>query len=545
MRHICFFLVTCAVILSLNTHAQTVYEHVSNKNIYNFLTELATEKVVTINTATRPWSRKQIRALLDEATNSKSRLSKRQQKELEFYLEDYALEGTATTAPRSKYDLFKKLPNLSTTANAPALNYADKHFKFQLRPLWGYETWIAGGEKASHQWGGLEAHATYDNWGFYANLRDNHETMRMADKMLVTPMTGGVYKGRDGGVDYSEMRGGITYNWNWGTIGLIKDHIEWGTNYHGPNILSSRAPSFARIQLELHPTPWLDFSWYHGWLVSKVTDSLRTYTNGNIERKIFRPKYMAANMFTIKPWKQIHISVGNAIIYSDIDVQPAYLIPFMFYKSIDHTISDGADNQNSQMFADISIWPVKHLHMYGSIYFDEFKKDRVTNDTVHNFISGKAGFHVSGWPLRNISFTTEYTRSNPITWKHRIPSLTYATNEFNMGHYLRDNAEEIYLDLTWKPLRGLKCYIQWWQAQKGDDKPYVDGNQAVSVPVLKNIIWKENAFTLGIDYEIVSNTRLFTEYQHRNISGESSAIYSPEIYLKGTSIIYAGFNIGF
>ena len=87
----------------------------------------------------------------------------------------------------------------------------------------------------------------------------------------------------------------------------------------------------------------------------------RSYYDSDTPREVYRPKYIAANMFTFTPWKRLNISVGNSIVYSDMNVHPAYLIPVLFYKSVDHTLNQGIDNQNSQMFFDVSSRQIKHL----------------------------------------------------------------------------------------------------------------------------------------------------------------------------------------
>ncbi len=122
-------------------------------------------------------------------------------------------------------------------------------------------------------------------------------------------------------------------------VGLVKDQIQWGLNYNGANIFSGRTPSFPMIKLDLSPVKWFDFHYYHGWLVSEVVDSSRSYITSNGDyRAVYRNKFIAANIFTFKLWSYLHLSFGNSIIYSDNNVQLAYLIPVLFYKSVDHTL---------------------------------------------------------------------------------------------------------------------------------------------------------------------------------------------------------------
>ena len=137
---------------------------------------------------------------------------------------------------------------------------------------------------------------------------------------------------------------------------LVKDHMVWGDNYHGSNILSGHQPSFTMLKLHLQPVRWFDFNYIHGWFVSDVVDSSRSYVNGQSLRKVYRQKYIAANMF-IYPGRKFQFSIGNSIIYSDQDVQPAYLVPFSFYKTVDHAQTSTGSNflgQNSQLFFNIS-----------------------------------------------------------------------------------------------------------------------------------------------------------------------------------------------
>ena len=95
---------------------------------------------------------------------------------------------------------------------------------------------------------------------------------------------------------------------DWGTFGIIKDNIVWGTNYAGSNIISNKAPSFPMITLKVKPVKWLEFNYIHGWLSSEVIDSARYYNAGADRRIVYHPKFIAANMFTITPFKKFNFS---------------------------------------------------------------------------------------------------------------------------------------------------------------------------------------------------------------------------------------------
>ena len=110
------------------------------------------------------------------------------------------------------------------------------------------------------------------------------------------------------------------------------------------------------------------------------------------------------------------------------------------------------ENQNSQMFITLSSRNIKHLHLYASFFIDEFNTKRLSNDE-HNLISYKAGFNVSNWPLKNLSYGFEYTRTNTLNYKHSIQAITWASNSYNLGHYLGDNSQQFYAYIAYKPIR--------------------------------------------------------------------------------------------
>ncbi len=545
-RNILLFLLT--VVSTTYLTAQEVYQHISNKNIYDYVDELANQKIVEINSVVLPYSRKFIADKLVEASLVPEQLNRRQIKELEFYKLEYKLEIDSFPDYR-KMNFFKKKKNLATSINPLGFFYKDKLFTFSIKPIWGINYFFNENGNIYHRWGGLEAFAYIGkHWGLYASLRDNNETKRISEPEFFTLRQGGAYKNtEDGGGDFSEARGGITYSWKWGSFGIVKDHLDWGNNYHGAMIFSDRPPSYAQIKLRMKPAKWFELNYFHGWLVSMEVDSSRSYYGGSRAREVYRQKYVAANMMTFTPWKRLHISIGNSIVYSDIGVQPAYLIPIMFYKSVDHTLNQDIDNQNSQMYFDVSSRQIKHLHLYGTFFIDELKFDRITSDSTFNFWSLKAGAKVSNWLVKNLSVNVEYSMSMPITYQHRVPTLTFASNHYNMGYYLRDNSREIYISAEYKLLRGLHFKAYYMLAQHGPDYEYILDGTVATHPFMERVSWQNQTFSFKATYEFISNSYLFLEVILSDVSGdqEQIEIYTPEFFRGDLTTISTGFNIGF
>ncbi|OIP01515.1 MAG: hypothetical protein AUJ98_04135 [Bacteroidetes bacterium CG2_30_33_31] len=558
------FLFIYLTAFALGATAQTIPVHLSEINLYDFIDELANEQLIDINSAVKPYSKMQVYEWLIASKASKN-LSKRQQNQIDFYLHEYKMQSDDSLSHclRQNLNLINKWSKTSSLQlDQLGYYYKDKNFTFALKPIWGIDYRTNDSGAVRHFWGGLGAYANIGkHWAFYASLRDNSITEIMSYPSTFTQEDAGNYKigegGRPGG-DYSEMRGGITYSWQWGDFGLIKDHVSVGDNYHGANILSGRSPSYAMLKLHLNPVKWFDFNYHHGWLVSEDVDSSRSYwSTAGTYKEVFRPKFIATNLFTFIPFRGINFSIGNSIIYTDLGgPHPAYFIPVMFFKSIDHTLNHNIENQNSQMFANLSIRKIKHLHLYSSLYIDEFKTDRITNDTLHNFVSIKSGFKLSNWPVKNLSMVFEFTRTTPMTYKHTVAGLTYASNKFNLGHYLIDNSQETYLALQWKPIAKLYLKGEYFYAKHGDDFQYnyTLGYDVTSIPVVKNLTWSNHTFGLFATYEILNDVYINAYFTKTNIQGFDLNGFTARQYLdRFTSPFYQGnqntlgfgLNIGF
>ena len=86
-------LLIAIIILPFLLSAQTVYEPVTNNPVYELLDELASLKVITINSAIKPYSRVFIADKLNEALQQAEKLNKRQFAEVKFFLKDYVFES--------------------------------------------------------------------------------------------------------------------------------------------------------------------------------------------------------------------------------------------------------------------------------------------------------------------------------------------------------------------------------------------------------------------------------------------------------------------
>ena len=528
MRKYLFLAVTLLVV---NTaFGQDIPQHISYTRIYDFIDELANDGFIEINSVVKPYSRRFISDKLAEVRQQESALNKRQKDELNFFLEEYALEQNRLPEREfllyeGNYSRFDLVP--------PVFLYKDSIFRARIQPILGMNIYVNGNGQINQRWYGADFQAMIgEHVSVYGSLRDisfaasNELNPRLSEPAYLTNVPGFQYKEPN---DFSDSRGGIKFGWNWGSVGLVKDNVVWGDNYNGSNILSGRVPSFPMITLQLKPAKWFEMNYIHGWLVSNVVDSARFYVENDV-RKWYRNhnKYIAANMFTFTPIPKLNISFGNSIIYAEDNVQPGYLIPVAFYKSIDHTLTKGiaTENQNSQLFFNISSRNIRHVHLFSSVFFDEIKFSRFKPSSAEkNPVSFKIGGKVTNFPISNLSATAEFTRTNIINYKHSIPAISYASNSYNMGHYLGDNAQELYASLGYKLIRGLDLNVYYLNAQHGNEYNYArrgeDANirQIISQPSLGDVIWKNQTVGFKALYEVFNNAYAVVNIENSNIEG--------------------------
>ncbi|MEQ8910202.1 MAG: hypothetical protein RIC95_13475 [Vicingaceae bacterium] len=530
MKRLFAILLTLFSLSCFQLEAQTVYQDLQKRSIYEFLDEMTNLHLIELNTLTQPYSRSLIAQKLEGLDTAQ--LNKRQKEELHFFLKEYKKELLRKDYQEKRKDLFY---------------YADSSFQLTVNPITGGSYSANKSGNYWHRWWGGELFGYLgEHWGFYASLRDQLESDQYLQENFLHRRNGATYKGSG---DFSDFRGGLTYQNKKVTVGLIKDLFSWGNHQFGSNVFSTKAPSFTRFNLKLKATDWLELNYFHGWLNSEVLDSSRSYSAGIQQRKILANKFIAANYFSIKPFKKFYFSIGNSIVYSD-NFHPAFLIPFAFYKSVDHAIYAGGGNDggaNTQIFMDVSSRNIKGVHLYASLYVDEISFARMWEKDSHsNFVSGKLGAQWSNILNSNLSLSGEATLTNPMAYRHFINTTTFASNQYTLGHYLGDNAMNLAFQLDYRPLARLKCSAGLNLATKGTTNPYTEeGEDVLGLNFQEEIVWRRNQFYTSLRYELINDLYLTARYEYREVSGAQAFLYSPELFQGNTHTFSGSINLGF
>ena len=267
--------------LPLCLFAQDIPQSMSYTRIYDFMDELANQGVREVNSAIRPYSREFIAKKLTEAKEKDSLLNKRMRGDLDFFLQDYAIERDTLPNNTHIHKSSKDGKTWDVSLWQPAFQFNNGVFKFRVTPLLGGNMKVNKNGPVMQRWWGADIQATlWNHISVFANLRDQayygkflgsglqNADARLSKGPYLNLLPGVEYKEAEYGGDYSDMRGGIKFYCKYGSIGVVKDNVTWGESQHSSNILSGRGPSFPMLILSFKPVRWLELNYIHGWLVS-------------------------------------------------------------------------------------------------------------------------------------------------------------------------------------------------------------------------------------------------------------------------------------
>jgi hypothetical protein len=479
---------------SNNAQAQVVYVPVHHP-VYDYLERLSIESIIDWDGTVVPVSRREVAKMLLHAGMHKERLTKVEWDELEYQKKNFRQEllmlGDSSANPGERWHLF---------------SYRDSSFSVDLDPVLG-ET-IGDGRMHFFNGAAFSGYAGSGiGYGFHFN--DNQEKGKNIDReKKFVPETGiNVIKssGSDE-IEYSETRAFVSYGSEHLQLSLGKYFMEWGSGNRGKLILSDKAPSFPMFRMDYAPVSWLNFHYMHGWLQSLVIDSLRSYETQlpHTPRNVYREKYIAAHIVSLRPFAGLVLSVGESIVYSDGSPNVLFLIPVIFFRAADHYLTHYSQNDggNSQFFFDAKYDFQRHVRTYGTLFVDEIVPGAVfDSQRSRNQLGYTLGTRIINPIVENVDATIEYTRILPWVYSNSNQSQLYENSGYLLGHYIGQNADQLFLNLRWRPVRGLLVSGYFDYARRGGKAGVEKQYELPSLPFLYGNVERTTIKGASIQYE--------------------------------------------
>lgn len=424
------------------------------------------------------------------------------------------VDGLKSYIDNNKVELFDRKDSLFSLRIRPAIN-------LQLTNAYGEKQQLEG-------WGWSMMGRIGENVEFRMDFMDNSLTAKKYDYTWeLTNTPGRIYSRKsNGNFQFSETNGSMLYHNSFITIGLTKEKMELGSGIRGQFVLSDKAPSFPAFYMKLSPADWINIYSMHGWLLSNITDSVNSYQTEMGLRSVEYSKYFVMHAIQVYPVPEVSITAGETIIYSDRSIYAGYFIPFLFYRSVDHqfTYGSGESGNNGSFFVETSVRPCRNLTTFFSLYLDEFSlTDFLKGSNNRNQFGYTIG--LKSYPLSegNLELDAEYTKILPWVYSNWIPTQTYRNSDYILGHYIGQNADQLYVELKYTPTSRISLKLYGEAIRKGgysDIKNQYNFN--IEEPFLYGPRLNETSVGLDCAYEVLVSTYLRVEVVHSKITDQDA-----------------------
>ena len=271
----------------------------------------------------------------------------------------------------------------------------------------------------------------------------NINTKKAVGGRYVVPGFGRMKPYRDGGFDYSQSNGYLSYNaGKW-----INLQIGYGKNFIGDGyrslMLSDNAPSYGHIKMTA--TFWKVKYW---WMVGQFHHFNFDERPGIMGVERFPNKYGAFHYLTWNIGKRVSFGIYESVIWSAEDeighrgIEMNYLCPFLFYRPAEFNIGSP---DNMLVGANLKVIPWKNAALYGQLIFNEFKLNELKSNekwwgNKYGFQFGFKYYNVFG--IRNLDIQTEYNQVRPFTYTWYSPVNNFGHANQELAHPLGANFKE-------------------------------------------------------------------------------------------------------
>jgi len=264
-----------------------------------------------------------------------------------------------------------------------------------------------------------------------------------------------------------------TWQSSWLRLELGRDEFYWGPGFHNGLSISANMPATEMIRLGI-TFQRFKFSYLHAFLRSGLAS-----------------KYLAGHRLDFKIMPGLYAGATETVIYGNRDVEFAYLNPIMPFHIAQHHLGD-KDNKTISLDLTGNLWAG------GKLYAEYFIDDMTTTKSLTKYFGNKFAFLLGGhWvePLRlqDVDLRMEYTRVEPFVYTHWDSINIYTHYDQIIGSSLGPNADGLFLQIGWQPLRDLRVegYIEQQRKGEGEADTHSKPAQGVNKKFLNGMVEKK------------------------------------------------------
>jgi hypothetical protein len=431
-------------ICSIPSYAQTELVPAEHE-IYNFLKRLQIKGVLTerYSSSFLPYDRRAIAKLIDDIIEKRERLSRTEIDALERFKTEFSYELGLPREERISI-INHGLTDVLSTRQKYLYRYEDENAVISSNIFLGGEyqyhdvgtitdkytsLWQIGGGLSGtvNDWFGFSLYAVN---GYVAGSRElGKQNIEVARSYKIDEPDSRFY-------DFT--RGHIRAANDWGSVTIGRERLIGGNGTRRNTLLfSDYAPKIDYIGLNLQYNRFF-FNFFHGWLLG---EGKFIVPEEGVLTLHFPEKYLSFHRFGAFFFDaRMQIAISELIVYGNRGVEIAYLNPFLFFKSVEHSLRD---RDKAMLMIDMQIRPYKGLEIYGDLLVDDLAFDKLGTDWLGNQVAYRLGGYVIP-PVRwfgNMTINLDYVRIRPYVYTHRIFFNSYEHAGYPIGHPLGPNSD--------------------------------------------------------------------------------------------------------
>ncbi len=231
--------------------------------------------------------------------------------------------------------------------------------------------------------------------------------------------------------DFDLTESHIRLQKDWFYIGIARETRFVGSGISQNIVISDNAPPmdefYAGVQFKN-----FHYNFSHFGVIAKSKNNFETSVNANIPPKYF---VMHSAGFIFKRW---NLTYFETVMYSDRSIELAYVNPFSFIKSVEHSLHD---RDKVSMGLSLEVNPIDNFQVLGTWMME----DMVFSEIGKGFWGNKTAWNIGCLYSFNflLDVGIEYTRVEPYMFTH-FNNTNNRTNDGRLiGTYLKPNSDEL------------------------------------------------------------------------------------------------------
>ncbi len=442
--------------------AQVEYVHLTNP-VYDFLLRAETKGLLpNYSLSDLPLQRYEIVDALKLINNAKANLNSFEQKTLDKYLNEFEINEryNAVLIPSESDKVLLLSSKIFSNYEKLLYHYKDSLHNVTIEPLASFESMYAKAPNRKRSYNIIQAGGRlfgtlgkvlgYSLQATNGSILSGNRSLALEDLKFAQNIKFAIL---NSDIDFTNSH--VIYRKDWFFASFEREDRILGAGLLQHPFLERGAPPMDAITVGVK-FKHFKYKFTHGGLLGYVDTTSRWQTGFMVH---IPQKYIVMHRFSITPsWGEI--AVWESSVYSNRQLDFAYINPLSFLKSVEHSLHD---RDNSLMGLDFTIRPVNNLQLKSSFLLDDMVISRIgtgywSNKTAFNFAVLAA---LPG----GIDLGVEYARVEPYTYSHFNNQNSYTSDSSMIGSILLPNSDKSSLVCNWwfggrYPLKLILGYIR-------------------------------------------------------------------------------------